>query len=65
MNSIDGIEELHMSGARAVFVLERGSDLDEDAIAAAFTERGMELASVERIKRPRAKGVVTIDTGVT
>lgn len=65
MNSIDGIDELHMSGARAVFVLDRGAKLDEFAIAAAFEERGMELVSIEQVSRPRASGIVTIDTGVT
>ena len=65
MNSVDGIDELHMSGTRAVFALAQGSELDEDAIAAAFDERGMKLETLERIRRPRELGVVTVDTGVT
>ena len=50
MNSIEGIDQLHMSGARAVFVLESGADLDKAAIAAAFEERGMQLESVEYVR---------------
>ncbi|QDU66167.1 hypothetical protein [Engelhardtia mirabilis] len=65
MNSVEGIDRLHMSGARAVFVLEPGSDLDQAAIAAAFEDRGMQLESLEYVQRPRARGVVTVDTGVT
>lgn len=65
MNSMDGIAELHMSGRRAVFVLEPGVQLDEDALAAAFESQGLELASVERTQMPPAKAVLTVDTGVT
>lgn len=65
MNSVDGIQELHMSGRRAVFVLEPGEQLDEDALAAAFESQGLKLASVERTQLPDAKAVLTVDTGVT
>ena len=65
MESLDGIAELHMSGARAVFVPARGSKIDEDAVAAAFEERGMELVSYERVERPRARARYEADAGVT
>jgi len=65
MNSLDGIADLHMSGARAVFQIEKGSKLDQDAVADAFAEQGMKLERFERIERPRAAGVFLVDSGVT
>lgn len=65
MESIDGIAELHMSGARAVFAPAKGMKVDEATVAAAFEERGMKLESLERIERPRAKARYTADAGVT
>ena len=65
MESIDGISELHMSGARAVFVPAKGTTIDEATLSAAFEERGMELESYERVERPRAKARYTADAGVT
>lgn len=65
MNGIEGVQDLRLSGTRAVFALEDGANLDEDALADAFDERGMQLELVDRIEAPVAQGVVTIDTGVT
>jgi len=65
MNALDGIEELHMSGARAVFKTKGGSPPDETALAGAFEEQGMELMRLDRIERPRAKAVYVVDAGVT
>jgi hypothetical protein len=65
MNSIDGISDLHMSGARAVFQLESGAEIDEKTVAAAFAEVGMKLENFERVERPRAGGVYLVDSGVT
>jgi len=63
METVEGIDELHMSGARAVFKM-RG-DPDEDAIAAAFEAHGMELLSFESTRRPVPAAVHYVDTGVT
>lgn len=65
MNSIEGIQDLHMSGRRAVFSLAPGAELDEEELAEAFSGVGLELASVERTERPNALAVATVDTGVT
>ena len=65
MNSVDGIHEVRMSGARAVFEITGDSEAIEMALAAAFEERGMKLESFEEQPRPRYSGVVTVDTGVT
>jgi len=65
MTSLDGIADLHMSGARAVFRIEKGSGLDEDGVAAAFDEQGMTLESFERVRRPRAAARYEVDSGVT
>ena len=65
MESVDGIETLHMSGARAVFELEPSEKLDEAAIAAAFEGQGMQLESVTRVERPRAKTRYLVDAGIT
>ena len=65
MNSVEGIQELHMSGRRAVFVLEPGEQVDEGALAAAFESQGLKLASVERTQLPDAKAMLIVDTGVT
>ena len=65
MTSLDGIALLHMSGTRAVFELEEGSELGEETIAAAFESRGMELESYELIERPRAKAEYLVDAPVT
>ena len=54
-----------MSGARAVFQLERGETLEQGAIADAFAERGMKLESLERVERPRAAARYEVDSAVT
>ena len=63
METVEGIDELHMSGARAVFKMK--GEPDRDAIAAAFEARGMELVSFESTRRPIAAEVFYVDTGVT
>jgi hypothetical protein len=65
MESIDGIAELHMSGARAVFVPAKGVRIDETTVAAAFEEQGMKLESYREVLRPRAKARYLADAGVT
>ena len=65
MASGDGIEDLHMSGARAVFQLERGASVTKETLAQAFEEQGMALESFERVERPRAKALYQVDSGVT
>ena len=65
MTSLEGITELHMSGARAVFQLERGETLKKEEIADAFEKQGMKLESFERIERPRAAVRYEVDSGVT
>ena len=65
MESIDGIAELHMSGARAVFVPAKGMKISEATVASAFEERGMQLETFGEVLRPRAKARYTADAGVT
>jgi hypothetical protein len=65
MASLEGVTELHMSGARAVFQLERGETLKQEEIADAFTEQGMKLESFARVERPRAAALYEVDSGVT
>ncbi|MEM7307197.1 MAG: hypothetical protein AAF682_11035 [Planctomycetota bacterium] len=65
MTSLDGIADLHMSGARAVFQLSPGADLSEMEVAKAFEDNGMKLESFERVERPLAKGKYTVDSGIT
>ena len=65
MASLEGVTELHMSGARAVFQIEKGETLEKEEIAAAFAEQGMQLESFERVKRPRASMGYEVDSGVT
>ena len=65
MESLDGIAELHMSGARAVFVVEDGTTLDREDVAAAFDGVGMKLESLETVERPRAKAVWKVDAAIT
>jgi hypothetical protein len=65
MTSLDGIAELHMSGARAVFRPERGASVDQEDVAAAFEEVGMTLESYERVRRPRAAAIYHADAGIT
>ena len=64
-NPEKGIQELHMSGRRAVFVLEPGEQVDEGALAAAFESQGLKLASVARPQLPDAKAMLIVATGVT
>ena len=63
MTSLDGIDELHMSGARAVFMAADAPD--EAEIAAAFEKNGMKLERFEREQRSRAKRLYLVDAGVT
>ncbi len=65
MNSVDGISDLHMSGARAVFDLDGDAAVIEKELAAAFAERGMKLESFDKLRRPRGRGLYTVDSGVT
>jgi hypothetical protein len=65
MESLDDVTDLHMSGARAVFQIEKGESLKKEEIAAAFEEQGMKLESFERVQRPRAAVHYEVDTGVT
>ena len=65
MNAIDGIDELHMSGRRAVFTLKGRAGTVEAAIADALEEREMALESFERVRRPRAKELYLADAGIT
>ena len=54
-----------MSGARAVFRIERGKTPNEEEIADAFAQQGMKLESLERVERPRAAVRYEVDSGVT
>ena len=65
MESLEGTTDLHMSGSRAVFQTRRGAGVSEADLAAAFEEKGMQLESFEKVKRPRAKEVYLVDAGVT
>jgi hypothetical protein len=65
MASLDGVTDLHMSGTRAVFQLEKGTTLAKEELARAFEEQGMKLESFERVERPRAVAFYEVDSGVT
>jgi len=65
MESLDGIAELHMSGARAVFVPAKGTRIDEKVVASAFEKQGMKLESFTEVTRPRAKALYLADAEVT
>ena len=63
MESLE-VAELHMSGARAVFTPKRGK-VKKGVIAAAFEEQGMKLESYTGVRRPRAKAIYNVDSGIT
>ena len=67
MTSVEEITELHMSGARAVFRLEAGTEPNaaRTAIARAFEDEDMKLETFERLRRPEVAAVYVVDTGVT
>ena len=65
MASLEGITGLHMSGARAVFQIEKGATLERNELAKAFKEQGMTLETFERIERPRAVAFYEVDSGIT
>ena len=65
MASLEGVTELHMSGARAVFQIEKGETLKREEVAEAFAEQDMKLESFERVERPRAAARYEVDSGVT
>jgi len=65
MNSLDGISELHMSGARAVFRIAPGAVLPRAAVAAAFEANDMELRSFGEESRVRPTARYTADAGIT
>jgi hypothetical protein len=65
MNSLDGLEQLHMSGSRAVFQLEKGAKIQENDIASAFEDVGMKLESYTLVQRQRATRVYLVDAGIT
>ena len=58
------IDDLHMSGARAVFA-KGGSRIKKADLEQAFEEQGMKLESYTRVRRPRAKAIYLVDAGVT
>ena len=62
MESLE-LDELHMSGTRAVF--RHSSKVSEDEIADAFAEQGMSLEGYKKERRPRAVALYTVDTGIT
>jgi hypothetical protein len=59
------VTDLHMSGARAVFQIEKGASLAKKDLAEAFKEQGMTLESYELVERPRAAVLYNVDSGVT
>ena len=65
MTSFDSIDELWLSGRRAVFTLNDGASLEEHELADAFDEKGMELVSFEEADMPRPAATYRIDAGVT
>ena len=65
MQSIDGVDDLHMAGTRATFTLDSGAEIDRDAIAAAFEERGLKLESVGTTEYPPVGDVYLVGAGVT
>ena len=65
MTSLEEVTELHMSGARAVFQIQRGKTLNREGIADAFAQQGMKLESLERVERQRAAVRYEVDSGVT
>lgn len=65
MQTIDGIDDLHMAGTRATFTLDSGAEVDRDAIAAAFEKRGMKLESVGTTEYPPEREVYLVGAGVT
>ncbi|MBK8099391.1 MAG: hypothetical protein IPK26_19965 [Planctomycetes bacterium] len=65
MASLNGVADVRMSGARAVFQIEQGKTVTKAEVAAAFAAQGMKLESFERIERPRAAVVYEVDSGVT
>ena len=65
MESVDGIADLHMSGARAVFTVERGERVSREDLAAAFEGQGMEVTTFGKHSRPRPKARYTVDSGIT
>lgn len=65
MESLDDIERLHMSGARAVFVPVSNKQPDEVELAKAFADQGMQLEVYEQVSRSTGAGLVLVDSGVT
>ena len=53
MQEVEGIETLRMSGARATFTLKDDVTFDEDAVAAAFAKRKMQLETFAKQNDPR------------
>lgn len=65
MESVEGVERLHMSGTRAVLTLDEGAQLDPDWLADAFEDKGLAFDSIERVTRPVAREVLLVGAGVT
>ena len=65
MESVDGIAELRMSGARAVFLAEEGASPAKADVAAAFEAKGMKLESLSEVRRPRTRALYLVDAGIT
>ncbi len=65
MESLDGIAELHMSGARAVFELEPDALFTKSVVAAAIKEQGLTLVSLEAMPQRDVGQMYLVDAGVT
>jgi len=65
MESLDGIAELHMSGARAVFEPIQGTKFTEEIVSAALEEQGLTLVSLERTHRRPPARMYLVDSGIT
>ena len=65
MESVEGIEDLHMSGARAVFTLEAGAEVSRADLDNAFEDNGMEVTAFGEHLRPRPKARYVADAGIT
>ena len=52
MESLDGIDNLMMSGTRATIVLEDDAKLSEDVVSKALKEKGLKFESLEKKQVP-------------
>ena len=65
MESLDGLAELHMSGARAVFELEPDVRFPKSVVVAAVKEQGLTLVSLETMPQREVAQMYLVDAGVT